>query len=143
MSARKPRRNGKAALPVIGQHSKIDIKWPSPELKRLLATVYNRYQKLDDPTANRQGREEFVFHMTDWLDDLDSLFETYKNPEKISNEAAGNAVCGFLIHALPHLMAAGRLLLDEISDPFAETKNRTSLRRAQPPQRRKPSPEPR
>jgi hypothetical protein len=122
MSAKKPRRNGKAASPTIGQHSKIEIKWPSPELKRLLAKVYNRYQKLDDPAADRRSREDFVFHMTDWLNDLDNLWEIYKNPESTSKEAAEDAVFGFLIHALPHLMAAGRLLLDEIQDTFAEVK---------------------
>src|SRR5262249_35846894 len=113
----------KAALPVIGQHSKIQIKWPSPELKRLLAKVYNQYQKLEDPAANRRSREDFVFHMTDWLNDLDAIWQAYKNPEKTSKEAAGDAVFGFLVHALPHLMAAGRLLLDEIHDTFAEAEN--------------------
>ncbi len=124
MSAKKPRRNGKAASPAIGQHSKIEIKWPSPELKRLLARVYNQYQKLEDPAANRHSREEFVFHMTDWLNDLDRLWEVYKNPASVSKEVAGDAVFGFLIHVLPHLMAAGRLLLDEIHDTFAETECR-------------------
>lgn len=120
MSVKKPRRNGKAVSPVIGQHSKIEIKWPSPELKRLLAGVYNQYQKLDNPAANRRSREDFVFHMTDWLNDLDCLWEAYQHPEDTSKDVAGDAVFGFLIHAVPHLMAASRLLLGEISDPFAE-----------------------
>ena len=104
--------------------SKNELTPPSKELKKLLGSIYHQFQKLDDPAANRQSREEFVFHMTDWLNDLDSLYEAYKNPETISKEAAGDAVFGFLIHALPHLMAAGRLLLDEIHDTFAETECR-------------------
>jgi hypothetical protein len=122
MSAKKPRRNGKAVSPVIGPHSKIEIKWPSPELKRLLGSVYNQFQKLDDPAANRRSREDFVFHMTDWLNDLDLLWNVYQHPNNTGKDAAGDAVFGFLIHAVPHLMAAGRLLLGEISDPFAEMK---------------------
>ncbi len=143
MSAKKHPRNGKVVLPAIGQHSKIEIKWPSSELKRLLATIYNRYQKLEDPAANRRSREDFVFHMTDWLNDLDHLWEIYKNPESVDKKAAGDAVFGFLIHAVPHLMAADRLLLDEIIDPFAETESQTPLTRARRTPRRPPSPEPR
>src|SRR5207253_1309986 len=97
---------------------KRDIKYPSAELKRLLAAIYNRFQKLDDPAANVIARRDFVFHMTDWIDDLEGLAALYDNPGRFDKKAAGQAVYGFLIHALPHLMAAGRLLDGKLSDPF-------------------------
>ena len=57
--------------------------------------------------------------MTDWLVDLERLATLYSRPDAFSKDEAGDAVFGFLIHALPHLMAAGRLLLGEFSDPFS------------------------
>jgi hypothetical protein len=42
-----------------------------------------------------------------------------EGPEQLDAEAASALVIGFLYHVVPHLNAAGRLLLDEISDPFA------------------------
>ena len=97
---------------------------PTKELQKLLASVYNRYQRLDDRAADARAREDFVFHMTDWLDDLDRLKAIYEHPEQFDRLEAGREIFGFLIHVIPHLKAAGRLLLDEISDPFeqAETK---------------------
>jgi hypothetical protein len=93
---------------------------PSKELERLLGAVYRRYQRLDDRAADSQARQDFIFHMTDWLDDLDRLKAIYDNPDKIDRAEAGREIFGFLIHVIPHLKAAGRLLLDEISDPFEE-----------------------
>jgi len=94
---------------------------PSPQLKRILASVYNRHQKLDDPVANNRCRQDFIFHMTDWLRDMHRLTELYSHPEKATKEAAGDAVYGFMIHALPHLMEAGRLLEGhQIRNPFVD-----------------------
>jgi hypothetical protein len=47
------------------------------------------------------------------------LVRLYRHSEQFRQGEAGQAVFGFFIHALPHLNAAGRLLLGEISDPFA------------------------
>jgi hypothetical protein len=59
--------------------------------------------------------------MTDWSEDLERLVDWYKHPEKLDREAAGTLVAAFLYHVIPHLKAAGRLLLDEIPDAFSET----------------------
>lgn len=118
MSARKRLQNGKPVSTLIGRHLKGEIKQPSPKLKRLLASVYNRYQKLDDPVANATARRDFVFHMSDWIDDLERLAALYADPESHDKKAAGDVVYGFLIHALAHLMAAGHILEGKLSDPF-------------------------
>jgi hypothetical protein len=98
------------------------LTWPpSQELTRLLAAVYNQYQKLPDRATNAAARRDFVFHMTDWLEDVERLTEVFRNPKRVGPESAGNAVYGFLIHALPHLMEAGRLLEGhEIRNPFID-----------------------
>ncbi len=97
---------------------------PSKQLQKLLASIYDRFQKLDDPVANAQARQDFVFHMTDWLDDLDRLVAIYEHPEQFDRKSAGCDIAGFLYHAIPHLKAAGRLLLEEIPDAFEEVKHK-------------------
>ena len=122
MSARKRPRNGKPESTPTGLLSKAEVKSPSRDLQRLLRTVYDRYQKLDDPAANAAARHDFVFHMTDWISDLERLAALYGCPGKFGRASAGDAVYGFLIHALPHLMEAGRLLEGhEVVNPFVDT----------------------
>ena len=78
----------------------------------MLASIYNRYQKLDDPTANKVCRRDFVFHMSDWEKDLRALAELYEHPEGFSKSEAEEVVAGFLYHATAHVMEAARLMLD-------------------------------
>lgn len=121
MSARKRPRNGEPGSTRTELLSKAEDKGPSRDLQRLLRTVYDRYQKLDDPVANAAARQDFVFHMTDWISDLERLAALYECPERFDRTTAGRAVYGFLIHALPHLMEAGRLLEGhEVVNPFVD-----------------------
>ncbi len=96
---------------------------PSSKLKEILGRVYDgaREGPGDDLTAEEyeNRRRDFVFHMTDWEDDLKELVELFEKPDQHDEEAACIFVIGFLYHVVPHLNAAGRLLLDEIGDPFA------------------------
>jgi len=78
----------------------------------------------DDVRANglpddEKRRDEFVFHMTDWLDDLTVLWELFHS-QKVSADVAAQRIVGFLIHVTPHLNAAGRALLDGVPDPFSD-----------------------
>jgi hypothetical protein len=91
----------------------------TPELKKILGKVYDAYQKLDDRALNSLCRQDFIFHMTDWLQDLQRLSSLYDHPEETGRDEAEDAVFGFLIHAVPHLMAASRLLRGkEPTHPF-------------------------
>lgn len=94
---------------------------PGQDLRDLLASVYDQFQHLEDRAANAKAREDFVLHMTDWLDDLRRLTAVYEHPAQADPKQAGTVVAGFLYHVLPHLKAAGRLLLDNIPDAFDET----------------------
>jgi hypothetical protein len=82
------------------------------DLPRLLARIYDNYQKLDNAAANKMCRRDFVFHMSDWEEDLRALAELYEHSEKFSKSDAEQVVAGFLYHATAHIMEAARLLLD-------------------------------
>lgn len=59
--------------------------------------------------------------MTDWLGDLRELNDLYEDPEQFTTTAASRRIYGILVHVIPHLREAGRLLDGkEIPDPFAE-----------------------
>ena len=78
----------------------------------------------DVPAAEyERRRRDFVFHLTDCLDDLEGLSSWLRDPQRDDDDEAVSELVGMLYHIIPHLNAAGRLLLDEISDPFAGTKS--------------------
>jgi hypothetical protein len=112
-------------------------KSPNPKFVRLLEKVF------DDASAGlrqelgtaeyAQRRRDFVFHMTDWTGDLEELWALSQHPEKFDVDAATVRIIGCLYHIIPHIKAAGRLLLETIPDAFEQpqpTKPKPALRRA-------------
>jgi hypothetical protein len=93
-------------------------------LRELLGRVFDGARgslRADLPADEYERRKlDFVFHMTDWSNDLARLADCAEHPDRLDDEAASRLVIGFLYHVVPHLNAAGRLLLDEITDPFAD-----------------------
>jgi hypothetical protein len=71
------------------------------------------------PATEDRRTRDFVFHMTDWSDDLASLARLFREPAKHDGEAWRSAIDGVLLHAVGHLLAAARLD-GGVSDPFAE-----------------------
>ncbi len=120
MSARKQPLNGNPGLIPGEPRSEIEPRMPGQDLQKLLASIYDQFQHLDDRAANAKARDDFVFHMTDWLDDLHNLAAIYEHPGQADSKQAGMVVAGFLYHVIPHLKAAGRLLLDHIPDAFED-----------------------
>jgi hypothetical protein len=60
-----------------------------------------------------------VFHMTDWLDDLEEWHSFCKNPDKLTSEKLQELLLGFLAHVPNHLAAASKLITDiPVSDIF-------------------------
>jgi hypothetical protein len=94
------------------------------EIEQLLRRVFDGaregLRENLDPEEYAKRRRDFVFHMTDWSSDLEQLGALLKQPDRWDNESASAVVIGFLYHVIPHLNAAGKLLLDEVGDPFAE-----------------------
>jgi hypothetical protein len=93
-----------------------------PTLEQLLGRVFDGaregLRKKVDPAEYEKRRHDFVFHMTDWQSDLDRLADLFKNPDKYDEESASTLLMGFLYHVIPHLDAAGCLLLDKVSSSF-------------------------
>ncbi|SRR5260370_15429052 len=93
------------------------MKLDVPKIRIMMGQVYDELQSIDGTAANAEAKRQFIFHMTDWLDDLGSLVKLYEEGNLQKDEAA-STVAGFLYHVIPHLNAAGRLLLDHVPDPF-------------------------
>jgi len=53
-----------------------------------------------------------VFHMTDWLSDLEEWHSFCENPESLSNDALQDLLMEFLVHVPNHVAAAGKLITD-------------------------------
>ena len=100
----------------------------STRLEQLLGQVFDGAReglREDlDPQDYEKRKHEFVFHMTDWVGDLEKLADLFNRPDQQDEESASTLVIGFLYHVIPHLNAAGRLLLDEIEDPFSKPETR-------------------
>jgi hypothetical protein len=97
------------------------------KLEQLLGKVFDNaregLREVLDPQEYEKRRHDFIFHMADWKDDLERLADLFNNPDQKDVETATLLVIGFLYHVAPHLDVAGRLLLDEIGDPFSESEN--------------------
>jgi hypothetical protein len=121
MSAKRQARNGKPASMTTTKRSVTEAASRNAELHRLLAYIYNCFQRLDDPAANKVSRRDFVFHMTDWEGDLCALADLYRHPERFSKDDAKHIVAGFLYHATAHIKEAARLMLDWEPDYFLDS----------------------
>jgi hypothetical protein len=107
----------------------------NPKLKRLLERVFVAAAERkddEDRKAYEKRRWEFVFHMTDCLPDLKKLNELYEHPDKAKLKDASIRIIGILYHIIPHLKAAGRLLLDEIPDAFEDSAPRARKANGRP-----------
>jgi hypothetical protein len=97
------------------------------ELERLLASIFDGAREgLREeltPDEYEKRRHDFVFHLTDWRDDLERFAALFQHPDHQDEDSASELIIGFLYHVIPHLNAAGKLLLDEINDPFAGSKS--------------------
>jgi hypothetical protein len=71
------------------------------------------------PDDYAQRRRDFIFHMTDWKEEIQQLANLFNTPGEKDQNGASDFLIGFLYHVIPHLNAAGRLLLDDVLDPFS------------------------
>ena len=63
--------------------------------------------------------ETAIFHLVDWLKDLNKWNAFCENPKSINPEETSKLVLDFLIHVPNHLAAASKLVLDiPVSDVF-------------------------
>jgi hypothetical protein len=78
-------------------------------IKKILGKFYSRHVCRHEINFT-ENKYDFVFHMTDWIDDLYELADLYKKPENKSYDEIHSAVYGFLSHAMSHIHAAAKLI---------------------------------
>jgi hypothetical protein len=87
------------------------------KLQELLVKTFDAYrdglEKEVPPEVYERLKFDFVFHMTDWHEDLAKLSDLYAQPEKWSAKDASSVVGGFLIHVIWHIESAQKLLLGD------------------------------
>ena len=88
-------------------------------LEELLGHTFDAFRDAEDEADHAKKKAEFIFHMSDWISDLETLAALYRDPNMMDRKAARQFIFGYLVHLIPHLDAAGRLMLNEIPDPFA------------------------
>lgn len=111
-----PRRSSRAKKPKQGGAGDIAAtSRPRP---------FDEYQRKLIDSASELGLgiyavQEFAFHMTDWLSDVQKLVRLIRSPSRYSNAEATDIVMRFVGHAPNHLAAAHKILYDSpISDVF-------------------------
>jgi len=57
-------------------------------------------------------RGKFVFHMTDWQDELSSLIRFFEKPDDYDQDQANRVLQELFYHVLPHLNAAAEIYDD-------------------------------
>lgn len=88
-------------------------------ISALLDQVFEAARERGDDATFDKRKLDFVFHMTDWQQDLEKLHSMYMNPAAWDPKSACTFIIAFLYHVIPHLNAAGRLLVDVVPDPFS------------------------
>lgn len=82
--------------------------------KRIRAAIEQAFLELPEPI-----RQDIGFHMTDWLDDLEALHQTFSAPESLSPAELQELLINFLVHVPNHVAAAAKLAADyPVSDVF-------------------------
>src|SRR4051794_11083891 len=102
MSAKKPAARGKSSSKPFENNLPRKILYPSPALKQLLGKVFDELGDATDLVAHKKRREDFIFHMTDWLNDLEDLGVIYKCPENRNRKETAIKIASILYHVIPH-----------------------------------------
>jgi hypothetical protein len=98
-------------------------------IRELLRKAFETYADADPSDPDYESRLfDFQFHMTDGLDDVIEFGWALFQPGAPPTKQAILAVYNFLIHAVPHLMAAHEALHGEpLHHPFTPTPSAKSV----------------
>jgi hypothetical protein len=108
----KRRNNSDATIECAASHRSPAV----PRSRQLSAQIAGLVQAELGLDATRA--QDFAFHMTDWIDDLERLRKLYRSRFE-SAEAIVGTIFEFLAHVPAHLNAAHVILWNEpVPDPF-------------------------
>ncbi len=89
------------------------MKYETDKIEKALINAFN------DLELDSASIDEAVFHMTDWLSDLQELNAFFEDPESLTPEKASELLIDFLVHAPAHIVAASKLVTGfPVSDVF-------------------------
>ena len=114
---------GSTARRLEARNGRTPLTSAASSLDDLLGRVFEEFVKRRRLTRKEYDelKFDFVFHMRDAKEDFEQLVQLYKHPEGRNTEAELLFIIGFLTHVIPHLRAAGRILLgEEIQGAFEE-----------------------
>ncbi len=83
-------------------------------LERKLLSFFNEMASAKEINNYESDRGKFVFHMTDWQEELGSLIRLFKNPDDYDQDQANNVLQELFYHVLPHLNAAAEIYDDAV-----------------------------
>ena len=101
----------------ISRKDENSVMTTNDKLRELLLAVFDELREGVRESVSCEEycrmKEDFVFHMTDWRDDLEKVRDLYSRPGEWSTDDATRFLVGFMYHAVPHLTAAQNLLLSD------------------------------
>ena len=94
---------------------------PSDQLKTAFAAVF----RVMNEESGEQKEHDFVFHLTESVQDLAAFADLCRNPDRYTPEETKKIVAAVLYHAAGHLAQAARLY-DYFADPFKDDDKRAA-----------------
>ncbi|MGB5396832.1 MAG: hypothetical protein WBN96_06755 [Gammaproteobacteria bacterium] len=77
------------------------------EIRKIEEALVNAFKSLD---LDSQETDDAMFHMTDWLSDLDEWNKFCEKPDSLTPEELSELVMGFLVHVPAHVAAASKIV---------------------------------
>lgn len=86
------------------------MKYDNKAIKTKLAEALENQE--NENLSDRQKRD-IVFHLTDWLSDLEKWSVFCENPSQYSADEARHILYCILVHIPEHIAAAAKLLMNQ------------------------------
>lgn len=68
------------------------------------------YSLLKTRDYSKKDCKEIAFHMTDWIDNFQELYELYAYPENCDVKEVERILMSFLIHVPEHIAASAKIM---------------------------------
>jgi hypothetical protein len=84
-------------------------------LETKLLAFFQEMANIKEKNNFDSDSESFLFHMTDWRDELATLEQLFNRPDEVSQKDANQILRDLFFHLLPHLNAAAEIYDDAAS----------------------------
>lgn len=94
------------------------MKPNAKEAKQVLIRAFTSFGEMSEKQTH-----ELVFHLTDWLDDLQAYAEFVENPKVMNDDEVRAFVIKLLAHVPYHVNEASKLIFDAVERAGDEGKS--------------------